>query len=503
MSGKRGADDEGLPTLGELFFAACAQRTKLRKKLREARQWPKRHERRPGTRRLLGSAAAILLIMFVTGLALEKLDPFGVSRATKQHSALVAARLHAPFYGEAKDNGTAQDHIAVVLINEETLRERQSSWPPRYSYHEEVLRRVLRQRPRAVYYDIFVDGGRDFDDSLEDARDALAEDLLASRTPDGHRVPLYFGIPRIDTRLALTTDDNASPLIAAWHGMGSDYPLVIPKRNGGISPHPGKNVGELTSVALALYRAACVNRDAGCAQPASLLGAIQPGDALSVSWGAARPAFAPSPECVNPQRNGWQQAIGLAVDSLLSGISPSRVDSERQRCPYTLTLLEHQLDDEHIAALLQDRVVLVGTQLSGMEDITQSPVHSALPGVYLHAMALDNLMTWGNRHPQRSEAKGFAFSLAMAMLISLGAAWIFGNLAQGRWIALLILAIVATTCALTIPWYQLRQPPPDWLGAFALFSAVLFGLQRYVTAHKPVVTPPARSPRRNRKRRSH
>jgi hypothetical protein len=48
--------------------------------------------------------------------------------------------------------------------------------------------------------------------------------------------------------------------------------------------------------------------------------------------------------------------------------------------------------------ILRDKVVLYGFDLAGLSDVVSPPTHATLPGVFLHAMALDNLLTWGERY---------------------------------------------------------------------------------------------------------
>jgi hypothetical protein len=53
-------------------------------------------------------------------------------------------------------------------------------------------------------------------------------------------------------------------------------------------------------------------------------------------------------------------------------------------------------DAAAVDALLRGRAVLVGAQVSGIPDWQLSPVHGQVPGVVLHAMALDNLLVRGD-----------------------------------------------------------------------------------------------------------
>lgn len=60
-----------------------------------------------------------------------------------------------------------------------------------------------------------------------------------------------------------------------------------------------------------------------------------------------------------------------------------------------------QRGDEHYQSILdeaiQGRAILIGQNVIGGADSANTPVHGAIPGVVVHAQALDNLMNWGNR----------------------------------------------------------------------------------------------------------
>ncbi len=66
-----------------------------------------------------------------------------------------------------------------------------------------------------------------------------------------------------------------------------------------------------------------------------------------------------------------------------------------------------------MAGLLRDRLVMVGASITSTGDLVQSPVHGLIPGVYLHAMALDNLIYKGMDY-DREPAN---FSLQLALLV--------------------------------------------------------------------------------------
>ncbi len=49
------------------------------------------------------------------------------------------------------------------------------------------------------------------------------------------------------------------------------------------------------------------------------------------------------------------------------------------------------------------RYVLVGANIPGYNDFARSPVHGLVPGVHYHAMALDNLLSYGARYKLNHE----------------------------------------------------------------------------------------------------
>jgi hypothetical protein len=84
---------------------------------------------------------------------------------------------------------------------------------------------------------------------------------------------------------------------------------------------------------------------------------------------------------------------------LLAGQFREPIGNGAVGCPYTDTVPAEFLfgspEDvrEIVGPLIKDRIVLLGVAYSGSNDLVPTPIHGRLPGVYLHAMALDNLIT--------------------------------------------------------------------------------------------------------------
>ena len=465
------ATDDGLVGLGQLPAKFIIWFDNLREWLVPGRRRQTRPPVSGGWRRTASVAAAIFLLYFSINLVLNHVEPFGLDVAAKAQSARTSARMMAPFY-----RSDAQDHIAVVLINKETLQARQMGWPPRYSYYAEVLRRVMKQKPRAIYIDMVVQDKRDYDDSLQ-----IANDDITNTMTNNPGVPVWFGVSaRTGTTLFMGVP-GVSEATAAWQGLGDQYPLRIEAAN--VVESSQERVAA-DSVALLLYRAACSNSGSGCAQPAHELSTSEQSIPMHVLWGSllpTQPAGTPERNCTRAHGTlfsssaAWYQAMRGAWLSFREGADPKLLDAQRVRCPYTFTLFEDELDDPD-PMWLRDRVVLIGTQLDGMDDSVASPVHQRLPGVYLHAMALDNLMTWGDRRLHR-RGTGFMtmYSVLVAGLVSFALACIL-RYVHGipRVVALLILALLATVGSIVFQQWVLRAPPLDWLLALGLFSLIMF-----------------------------
>lgn len=83
-------------------------------------------------------------------------------------------------------------------------------------------------------------------------------------------------------------------------------------------------------------------------------------------------------------------------------------DKWRADCPFTPTIYASWLIVPEIARDfrerpdLPDRVVFYGGNLAGVSDLVRPPGHAPLPAVYVHAMALDNLLTLGARYKRES-----------------------------------------------------------------------------------------------------
>ncbi len=90
--------------------------------------------------------------------------------------------------------------------------------------------------------------------------------------------------------------------------------------------------------------------------------------------------------------------------------------SVKLKCPYTRTISVVQLldssSDRDVVEALRGKAVFYGASFQMVGDRVISPVYDELPGVYLHAMAYDNLVTFGKNY-KRARHELFIGSLSM------------------------------------------------------------------------------------------
>jgi hypothetical protein len=434
---------------------------------------PLRESRGKWWLRACSVAIAAWISIFVIDAAWRKLDPFGLNYAAGQHSGELGARTLAPFY--ASD---AQSRVVVVLVDEGTLRARGMSWPPPYAYHEEMLRRILRGQPRAVYVDLLLTDRRGDPSDLAATRAALADDVAAAG------VPVFYARAAPDADYLFAGIPGIALPYAGWQKSDGAYPLSLaPHQAVDAGPASGECTGVPgeASVALALYDASCRigpgGLGAGCREPASgLQDRCAP---MWVQWGMRAPPVLPGVSRVEECDALASTGTGAALKRMLlrdfwSGLDPAGFLESRVRCPYTVTLFEQELGRDTVG-LLRDKVVLVGASLVGLDDSVDSPVHGRLPGVYLHAMATDNLMTYGNAHP-RPPFSEFTTTLVVGLFAAFGLALVLKWRLPGplRVLLLCLLGVLVALVPAWLSWTLWHRAPPNWIAVVAVFMLIAF-----------------------------
>jgi len=312
------------------------------------------------------------------------LDPFGLASSSDKSSAQWLNRVFASSYPD-----TGQQRVAVVLVDDAYVMRNGTSWPMPYGEQSKLFKRLLAYKPKAVFVDLLYS----HDHSLGDPE--RGSQLLANVFERYQRqgIPLLLantGVMRGEDGQANTLEHFAEvsqPALVVWDGVDDRYPLAADTK-----------LGVMETPAMALYRQFCNDQPCEKLPPdAQAAARMQP---MAVQWGLKlapeQARIADIRECAAPRH-----FLLDAVAQLFQAVFWKLDNSAQARCPYTLTLSASDLeasapeDQALLAELLRDRLVMVGANITSTGDLVQSPVHGQIPGVYLHAMALDNLITEG------------------------------------------------------------------------------------------------------------
>jgi hypothetical protein len=339
------------------------------------------------------------------------------------------ARLSSPVIGlHLYENGRSdavRERISVFLLDDDDLAAYGVTYPVPYSFHARRLRAIAAREPTAIFVDLWFHDQRSNDDIsvLVDALCEIAQDgvrvYLASISHLGeHRSlhPALLAVAKPDSkrldeaRPGQTCFTEVAPLkqTDGLDGTDWEYPLQ--------ATGPG---GTLPSAALAIY-----NELAGHGPY------LDPQDDLALVWGVT-----PHPFNAQLMREPDTGAPHCRNDNLMRGLLPFShealtlllpehwLSADVPVCPYHLSLPVRVLRDwsdvgnpfhVSLAPAIANRVVIYGVNLQSVSDSVRSPVHDTLPGAHLHAMALDNLLRYGEDYPV---AQGFDLSLNRGTLV--------------------------------------------------------------------------------------
>ena len=163
----------------------------------------------------------------------------------------------------------------------------------------------------------------------------------------------------------------------------------------------------------------------------------------------------------------WERSLSSSIRRFAE-LAASGIEKKRPAaCVYTdalaYRLLQSNITPEEARQALGGRIVLLGAALAGSNDIIPATPYGALPGVFLHAMALDNLIQRGAAYPKTPAEIWPGLTLTSNNVIELIA--VFG---------------VGLILSLAQAWLQLREAaerPVPILARFLLlatFAGVVF-----------------------------
>lgn len=412
---------------------------------------------------------ALALVMF---LASFLLDPFGLGGYTATRSqALVNVifpdQLAPPLPTEA--NGLPISNAVVVLIGDEDVAELTGWAGTTLELITSLLDAVLGYEPKGVLIDFMFIAERAADDQdVQDFTWVLADFAVRVREPAPPpiliaRAPPLRGFCDGIRPVLLQARDGQEPfdhlvqLVAANASTETErenrYALASP-----ICPLPntgcgGPDISLLPAPALAAYqRLSCdaivdgaedwlcrpVERLAAASCPGAgrqqplwrwpdWLGPHRddgPAPVMDVMW-PARPARANLglAQCTEADLADREKLVSRIWRASIGGLRRTRSDNciHVPAVPALALMSADPAVTTPLANLIRDKFVMIGEGLTGSSDLVRTPISGTLPGVFLHAAALDNLMGFEGRY--RSEAPRLAaLCLAVTLLLVV---WLF------------------------------------------------------------------------------
>jgi CHASE2 domain-containing sensor protein len=329
------------------------------------------------------------------------------------------------------------DKITVVLVDDNSLKKLRQTWPLPWSSWEDRLTLVECGHPAAIFLDVLF---KDKRGEHPPDKPPTCPMTMANMMPE---VPVYFASVGDSADWAPFASPDRK-LAIEWEGTPRAYPMLSTTTS---EPRP--------TAAYALAKAICGGgkgssaRDQSCADTLSL-------EKMPANVVPRWPGHIPTQQadwnysidaCRDATPVWWEVALALLLPPLHRSMEPLA-------CPPFLTVNFHDLQPNNIDATfthaIKGRVVLFGQNILGMHDYVPAPLHRQVPGVYLHAAVLENLMSLGHG-VDRIElwpSIGFVATsvLVFYALASFAALWL-GNMADHR-LLLAVLGAVATYAAL-------------------------------------------------------
>lgn len=338
-------------------------------------------------RRWIATLWHSVYVRFLTYLALGAwalvADPFRLSSSSDDALSRAYHNL------QVRLNGVSPPPLTVVMIDNDSIAAAHAAgffasndWPLDYTDHRKLLTWVLdtsNHPPAAVFYDIFFQKPRSSSGDL-----AILGDMLAVLAEEPDVPPLYLAGGGAHMPISLAAHqalERAWLTPTAWSGVGSFYPLAASLHKE--HTHP------TTTPAILMYQAMCQAGADGCPP----LSPSHP--AVSVRWGLRTDDNCVPYDIVD---RAWHIGERLVLGILQGFFSVAPPAPPEPACLPIHSITLDQLRTGGSAALVPPGVaanepygVMIGVAMPSAGDFIPSPVYEPLPGVFLHAMAFENL----------------------------------------------------------------------------------------------------------------
>ena len=387
-----------------------------------------------------------------------------------------------------------QQSTTVVLFREENLVQLNDPYPVPYARHVDVLEALAVYKPAALFVDFaFIDDPRAGDDVAGLGRAICA--LSKSREAEKRTVRVFLAAPPPDTsdlgpRRADPKTGGVNPKLLEC-ATPVNAQMDVERGASGVLTYGAcrgtdcQRDDVMKSPAFAMHHATVTSG------PRALSGR-RDGDPMEIIWANGYSKLNRS--WMNCRKPGpFEDIKGMLRDNPLA---------VKRKCPYTDTIsVMHLLGpyNDGVRQAIEDRAVFYGASFEMAGDRVISPVYDDLPGVYLHAMAYDNLRSYGpqykraEQHPASRIANGILLLFTVSLLMVVDkplapAKRLFGEAAVARratWMKGLAIGLAVVSVIVAM---QSRTDYP----ALFLLPALVFGMATFlhVAATHPEAAPP-------------
>lgn len=331
---------------------------------------------------------------------------------------------------------SGRDDVVVILFDDAFTDEPGVGWPIPYLEHAWLLGVVGSLDPATVFVDFAF---------KERSSDAAGFETLRSvvRRLEADGTPVFFAAPRptdgdgvlvpLGEDVRLAGDPDRLVLVESLATPGF-YPLTI-------APPEGRaDSDRWQSPALRQFLEGC---RLGSPAPATCPSAeaIEAGTAASAfrapAWlrwpvsipGAWHPIGWRQCAMTGPtasERIGWSaKVLGVALTGGVQGSPFFDVEDRLQGCPPVATIRASQVRETSMVAgtafedFIRDKHVIIGGQFVSVFDYVESPVHGLVPGSFFHAVALANLLAYGDEYTREASHLFGPVRLIEATLVSI------------------------------------------------------------------------------------
>lgn len=412
----------------------------------------------------LGAAA----LLFTIAVAFASISVFDYEESLWSISRDIFYRIFAPLYP-----GRSDRWATVVLLDDASFRDF-DVYPVKYGTHARILEALATYHPRAVFVDFaFVDNRPDA--TIEDLKRVI--DLYHSRN-----IPLYIPTYKNGNIKNIT---GIRPDLAKLAGAGKftlvSFELGRPLWGTPVYPLYSYQEGYATV-------GAQIAKDL---EPQMYAEKISKRTEFEIWWG-----LPPAP--TNCRRDDHECGFWYSFwGRLISNINPKfrplgweLSDEEIVRYPYSPFVTAGELLDGNkrsaIEGILKNKVIMYGPDLDIARDNFPNPVFSFrskaryLPGVFFHAMALENIFDLkGNiKEPRSQNLKAMwvkdIISIGFVCLVfSIGRfieTYFNDRLKRFSWIFDMAAIMISAVMIAVVEFLYFNLGPSNWMGVFSFVT---------------------------------